>query len=320
MAVIFVRDSVSDILRAFGKNILESCIFLNIMKLINSYTGIIAACCMAFAGCYTQFATLDTYTGSNDNRAVTSEDSTTDTIQQAQSKDTVVVKEREICYWQRDFFGNRHLRCYTSYYDADWYDYYNQPWWYGSYSSYYRPDCLCNCSRSYYSGYPYYNRYDDCDDYCYWYCRSVYDRRSYDYGGGGSYGQEPSSSGSKPASVHPPRRQVGSGFPASQGAQPSARTIKSSQYEAGPALKIMRDTLKTQIREAIISPVLPDKIVPDDDAKVRRSSDRLVDVPAREPGRDIGGEAKSRLAVPFVVDTAGKQTSQDRRRRSVRKW
>ncbi len=107
-------------------------------------------------GCYTQFATLqDQYQGESRGIAV---DSTGEPV-----PDTVVVKERETCYWHRTFFGDWELRCYETNYPDEWYSYYHQPWWYNQ-SSYYFYDCSC----------PYHIMFNPHCEYCWYYCNKYH--------------------------------------------------------------------------------------------------------------------------------------------------
>ena len=77
---------------------------------------------MILSGCYTQFATLDRRAETESAPSTTDTDSAGDSIQATQRIDTVTIRERETCYWERDFFGRPRLRCYRNYYDDDWYD------------------------------------------------------------------------------------------------------------------------------------------------------------------------------------------------------
>lgn len=77
-------------------------------------------------GCYTQFSTLE----QQDIPPETTVDSTGDTVRVVRRVDTIVTREREVCYWERDLLGYPRLRCYQTYYPRDWYRYNNVPWWY----------------------------------------------------------------------------------------------------------------------------------------------------------------------------------------------
>jgi len=78
------------------------------------------------SGCYTQLGTLRN-SPENIPQIV---DSTGDTIKQNIQVDTVVVKERQNCVWERDMWGYPQLRCYDSYYPRDWFFYTRTPWWF----------------------------------------------------------------------------------------------------------------------------------------------------------------------------------------------
>ena len=81
------------------------------------------------AGCYTQFVTLDTRVNSITSNS--SEDSTKVSENTLEKKiDTIVIKDREVCYWHRTFLGKWELRCYRTNYSDYWHSYYNRPWWY----------------------------------------------------------------------------------------------------------------------------------------------------------------------------------------------
>ncbi|MBD3322905.1 MAG: hypothetical protein GF350_17545 [Chitinivibrionales bacterium] len=105
-------------------------------------------------GCYTQFATLDRVAAEESFAP----DSTAEEL--AKNNDTVVVRDREYCYWTRDFWGYPELRCYESYYSMDWFRYNRSPWWrrydpywfdYDRCPRYYYYDHTCGCCRYYYN-------------------------------------------------------------------------------------------------------------------------------------------------------------------------
>jgi hypothetical protein len=50
----------------------------------------------------------------------------------SEKRTTVIVREREYCFWKRDFWGRPELRCFDSYSDFEWHLYVNTPWWYRS--------------------------------------------------------------------------------------------------------------------------------------------------------------------------------------------
>jgi ABC-type Fe3+-hydroxamate transport system substrate-binding protein len=94
------------------------------------------------SGCYTQFATLDRYQQAPAQpKEEIIVDSTGDTVKVVREKDTVLITDRRVSYWERDMFGRPRLRVYNNYYDTDWYSYSYRPWWSDSYyySDYYYP-------------------------------------------------------------------------------------------------------------------------------------------------------------------------------------
>jgi hypothetical protein len=99
-------------------------------SLIQMFFGIAAA--ILIAGCYTQFAVVDRTPPKQET--ITEIDSTGDTVttRVVHTVDTVTIREkdRENCFWTRDYFGAPVLRCYDNYYDQDWYRYNYYPWWY----------------------------------------------------------------------------------------------------------------------------------------------------------------------------------------------
>ncbi len=142
-------------------------------------------------GCYTQFSSLDRYAAMDGGYV----DSQADSVQENKSDpDTVVVTEREHCYWHQSFWGEPVLRCYKTTYDYNWYSFYNRPWWFRSsyYGRYDRYDYGCSC--------PYHSYYHTNCRYCWERC----DRRCYDCdqspsgqtgGSGGAISRPPGSSG-----------------------------------------------------------------------------------------------------------------------------
>ncbi len=108
------------------------------------------------SGCYTRFATLEDRYSREPGRIA--EDSTGE-----RTRDTVVISERETCYWHRTFFGDWELRCYETNYSDEWYSYYHRPWWYHQ-SSHYFYDCSC----------PYHIMYNPHCDYCWYYCNKYH--------------------------------------------------------------------------------------------------------------------------------------------------
>lgn len=111
---------------------------------------------LSICGCYTQFVTLE------DRYPVTADASSSDstgTVKPGKDKDTVVIKEKEICYWRRNFFGEWELECYESNYPSYWHSYHHRPWWYRrtGFRSY-----RCHC--------PYHSYYHPNCEYCWEYC------------------------------------------------------------------------------------------------------------------------------------------------------
>jgi hypothetical protein len=285
------------------------------------YLFILIALSIITAGCYTQFTTLETNSNISTGQKSQVSDSVPDTLTQVPEKDTVYLKDHRICYWHRDFFGRRELRCYKSYYDADWYDYYNQPWWYGSNSSYYRPECMCNCGGGYSYGYGYCAGCEDCDDYCWWYCRSQYYKRPYYSGGGSSSGSGSSETGGGTPSVHPPRHPVRTGYPPSQTTRTVNETEKNTQIKQAPEVFSKPDTLKANTRNVIVPPDYRNREAPSPGLNIRELRDTRTTVKTREPEQVIESKPSNSYApVKTVVDTAKSTPPPDRKRRSVRKW
>ena len=130
---------------------------------------IVAGLLMVMGGCYTQFQTFDERYPAYPRESIgETSDSTAALEGSTGEKDTVVIKEREVCNWERTFFGDWELRCYESNYSNYWHRYYNRPWWYHSYN-YDAYDCHC----------PYHVFYHPNCEYCWYHC----DRYShYGYG------------------------------------------------------------------------------------------------------------------------------------------
>ncbi len=100
-------------------------------------------------GCYTQFAVVRRAPPPQPEPQVTYEiDSLGDTVKVLRNTDTVVVKERENCYWTRNMWGEPEWRCGLSSYSHSWYLYNDYPWWYSSYPYYY--DYSGRCPQYYY--------------------------------------------------------------------------------------------------------------------------------------------------------------------------
>ncbi len=172
-----------------------------------------------FNGCYTQFGMLrDNYTDEQYERAESSEkDSTSESLTEEQ-KDTVIVRDRQTCYWSRNFLGEWELRCYNTYYTDYWYSYSDYPWWY--YQSSYDPyfyDCHCPFHSYYHPNCP------DCRYYCHRYRHYYYD---YD----GYHGHSSAGSGSTPSKViqRPNLRQM---VPVSSRIESSAASGNNAKEE-----------------------------------------------------------------------------------------
>lgn len=92
-------------------------------------------------GCYTQFVTLESRVNTITNTNAV--DSTITSEEKVENKiDTIIIRDREVCYWQRTFFGDMELVCYKTNYSDFWYSYYNRPWWYHQ-SFLNKYDCHC---------------------------------------------------------------------------------------------------------------------------------------------------------------------------------
>lgn len=112
------------------------------------------------SGCYTRFGSIDQ---PGDYFIAEEADSLIDSTVPAARVDTIIHKEKEICVWERDFTGMPRLRCFSSFYNNDWYFYNNSPWWFRNSAywydykrcpRYYNFDPDCGCCR-YYQHYPY---------------------------------------------------------------------------------------------------------------------------------------------------------------------
>jgi hypothetical protein len=103
---------------------------------------------LLFTGCYTQFATLESKPEETDSVTVAAQNP---------------VREREVCYWERNFFGRWELNCYRTNYSNNWFSYYNRPWWY--HNTFDDPDFnpyVCHC--------PYHLFYNSNCEMCWYYC------------------------------------------------------------------------------------------------------------------------------------------------------
>ncbi len=185
----------------------------------------------AMAGCYTQFTTLDRYAQEPLAEPDVVIDSLGDTVKVARQVDTVQVRDRQVCYWQRDFFGRPVLRCYKTYYDYDWSYYYDYPWWYDDYT--YGHSYGCHC--------PYHSYYHPGCSYCWQYCNTShynYRRTSPSTGSSGGASSPPAATPSSPS------RAVGGGASRSgQAVRPSSGGSKPLIAGPRPEPKQTKQTL-----------------------------------------------------------------------------
>jgi hypothetical protein len=140
-------------------------------------TLIILSFTFLLIGCYTQFTRIENrYTDVPedfvpDTTAEYIVDSTAED-QSAANKDTVIVKEREVCYWHRTFLGEWELRCYKTNYSNYYHSYYSRPWWYSQYNVSYHP-------YSYHC--PYHSYYHASCEYCWYHYDKYYYWNSHNY-------------------------------------------------------------------------------------------------------------------------------------------
>ncbi|NLG19216.1 MAG: hypothetical protein GX556_17975 [Fibrobacter sp.] len=124
--------------------------------------GVVILTAFLLGGCYTQLSSLDSFDETQGNTPEVSDSAAADNDGRV---DTVVVRDRETCIWERNLLGYPQLRCYKSNYHRDWFYYTRSPWWYRNdpywydYNRcprYYFYDRDCGCCR-YYNGsfYPY---------------------------------------------------------------------------------------------------------------------------------------------------------------------
>jgi hypothetical protein len=73
--------------------------------------------------------------------------------------DTIIIKDREVCFWHHTLFGEWELRCYRTSYSDYWHSYYNRPWWY--HQSFYK-SYNCHC--------PYHITFHPNCTYCWFHC------------------------------------------------------------------------------------------------------------------------------------------------------
>ena len=83
-----------------------------------------AACLLSFGGCYTR---LMTYQGE-----VTEAGSKGSDCGDCREEVLPYISNRQVCVWERDFFGYPELRCYYTGYASSWLYFHNTPWWYRS--------------------------------------------------------------------------------------------------------------------------------------------------------------------------------------------
>jgi hypothetical protein len=184
---------------------------------------ILILCVLAFSGCYTQFAMVNR--GGPEGMppdSVMGQDSS-----QSRIRDTVRIKDREVCYWTRDIWGRPELRCDDSYYGRDWYRYNNYPWWNRS-SSY----------SYYYGDYNYYGWDERCPAYYYFdnscgacrYYRNYQGARTWWWDSPGGSGASSTSTSSAPLRNH---RSGSAGIPYSS--EVGAGSSGTLQKQGGPA-------------------------------------------------------------------------------------
>lgn len=188
---------------------------------ISSIVVIVFFLSLGFGGCYTQLATI--HQGPPSPEAVSQADSEA-------RVDTIRVREREVCYWTRDFWGRAVLECEDTWYSRNWYLYQYSPWWY-------RTD-------------PYWYDYDRCPRYYYYdpscgCCRYYRDRPCYDCGpssgsSGGSGYTDPPSNGSTSSPRRPSRsRWVPNTSPSSSG---SSGSSLNKERESSSSEEVQKST------------------------------------------------------------------------------
>ncbi len=179
-----------------------------------------AVCLLSFGGCYTRLMSYQgevTEAGSNSGCG--------------ECRDEVpYTGSRQVCVWERDFFGYPELRCYTTSYTSSWLYFHNTPWWYRS--SYGWRDTR---------GCPPYYYYDRFSGTCRYYGGGSYSRPNTGTGGGGGGGSTVGSSGPRPmgrgaASAAEPPEPEGSGLApmfsgsANKSLSPVSTPVSSSSY------------------------------------------------------------------------------------------
>jgi hypothetical protein len=83
-----------------------------------------AVCLLSFGGCYTR---LMSYQGE-----VTEAGSKGGGCTDCRDEVLPYAGGRQVCVWERDFFGYPELRCYYTSYTSSWLYFHNTPWWYRS--------------------------------------------------------------------------------------------------------------------------------------------------------------------------------------------
>ena len=121
----------------------------------NTPYPILLLICLFIAGCYTQFG----HRISMDSSVSPTPHDSTDHAS-FKDNDTVRVNDKEYCFWEQDFWGEWHLRCYDSNYPIHWFYYRHHPWWLtpGLMSNL---DCHC----------PYHSFYHPSCQYCFYACQ-----------------------------------------------------------------------------------------------------------------------------------------------------
>jgi hypothetical protein len=189
---------------------------------------------IALGGCYTQLATVDRTEQqvTPPENAYAYIDSAGDTVRVVERTDTVVVEEREVCYWARDFWGRPELRCYETRYDDDWHRYYHYPWWYSSYgdfdyfSRYRHYGCHCPYHTYYHPNCRY--CWDRCNHYC-WSCADNNDE------GGGVGGAAPAVRRRPTRYIHQPENSSSGSAAQKAVSKKSSSESRDSEQQSGQA-------------------------------------------------------------------------------------
>lgn len=115
-------------------------------------SGLLIVWLLMFSGCYTQFALLE------EGSTLPGQSEIADSARVASE-----VREREVCFWERTFWGEWELRCYTTTYPNEWFSYYHRPWWYQG-GGWHEQWHGCHC--------PYHRVFHPRCQYCWYYCNS----------------------------------------------------------------------------------------------------------------------------------------------------